>query len=120
MPMILFFFLLITLLIAFIEIGAMEYAYEKISIRRRYIFGLLLLSLLGSYVNIPVAELPVQHIVSNQVVPFFGMSPVIPRVQEAPRTSLAINLGGAVIPTLVSLYLLLKDHFSNPFRILAI
>jgi uncharacterized membrane protein len=108
-PLILFFFLLIALLIAVIEIGAIEYAYEKIGIHRRYVFGLLLLSLLGSYVNIPVAELPAEHVLSNQEIPFFGMHYIVPSLQEWPQTVVAINLGGAVIPTLLSVYLLLKN-----------
>src|SRR5438552_6061229 len=56
LPFVLFFFLLVSTLIVVIEIGILEYAYEKMGINRRYIFTLLLLSLLGSYVNIPVAE----------------------------------------------------------------
>jgi uncharacterized membrane protein len=46
--------------------------------------------------------------VSGQEVTFFGMRYVIPRVEEWPRTVIAVNVGGAVIPTLLSLYLLVK------------
>jgi uncharacterized membrane protein len=60
-------------------------------------------------VNIPLAELPAEHVLSNQEVTFFGLRYVIPWVQEWPRTVIAINLGGAVIPTLISVYLLLKN-----------
>jgi uncharacterized membrane protein len=108
-PIIIFLFLLIALLVAVIEIGAIQYAYEKIGIHRRYVFGLLLLSLLGSYVNIPVAELPAEPVLSDQKISFFGMRYVIPFVEEWPRTVIAINLGGAVIPVLVSVYLVLKN-----------
>jgi uncharacterized membrane protein len=107
-PIIIFLFLLIALLIAVFEIGAIQYAYEKIGIHPRYVFGLLLLSLLGSYVNIPVAKLSAEQVLSNEEVNFFGMRYVIPFVEEWPRTVVAINLGGAVIPVLVSVYLVLK------------
>ena len=60
LPFFLAFFLLVGVLIALIEIGLLEYAYEKIGVDRRYVFSLLLLSLLGSYVNIPVAQLPAE------------------------------------------------------------
>jgi uncharacterized membrane protein len=113
-PLILFFFLLIVLVIAVIEIGAIEYAYEKIGINRRYAFALLLLSLCGSYVNIPLAELPAEHVLSNQEIYYFGMHYVIPRVEEWPRTMVAINLGGAVVPVLLSVYLLLKKRLIAP------
>jgi uncharacterized membrane protein len=109
LPLILFFFLLIALLITVFEIGAIQYAYEKIGIDKRYVFALLLLSLLGSYVNIPVAELPAERVLSNQEISFLGMGHVIPMVKEWHRTVIAINLGGAVIPTLLSVYLLLKN-----------
>jgi uncharacterized membrane protein len=114
MPIMLFFFLVIALLIAVIEIGAIEYAYEKIGIKRRYVFVLLLLSLLGSYVNIPVAELPAEHVLSNQDVYYFGMHYVIPRVEEWPHTVVAINVGGGVVPVLLSIYLLLKNKLIAP------
>ncbi len=108
LPFILALFLLIGLLITMIEIGVIGYAYEKIGVNRRYVFTLLLLSLLGSYVNIPVAELPAERVVSGQEITFFGMRYIIPLVEEWPRTVIAVNVGGAVIPILLSFYLLLK------------
>ena len=108
LPFVLILFLVVGLLIASIEIGILGYAYEKMGINRRYVFALLLLSLLGSYVNIPVAELPAERMVSGQEITFFGMRYVIPLVEEWPRTLIAVNVGGAVIPTILSLYLLVK------------
>jgi uncharacterized membrane protein len=46
-------FLLVGLLIVFVEFGVIQYASRKIGIDWRYVFGLFVLSLLGSYVNIP-------------------------------------------------------------------
>jgi uncharacterized membrane protein len=92
------------------QIGVLGYAYEKIGIHRHYVFSLLVLSLLGSYVNIPVAELPAERVLSGQVVSYFGMRYVIPFVQEWPRTIIAVNLGGAVIPALLSIYLVVKNR----------
>jgi uncharacterized membrane protein len=77
-------------------------------VQRRYIFAVLLLSFLGSYVNIPVAELPAERMVAGQEVTFFGMRDVIPLVEAWPRTVIAVNGGGAVVPTRLSLYLLVK------------
>jgi uncharacterized membrane protein len=107
-PFFLALFFLLGLLIALIEIGLIGYAYEKMGVQRRYVFAVLLLSLLGSYVNIPVAELPAARVVSGQEVTFLGMRYVIPLVEEWPRTVIAVNVGGALIPTLLSLYLLVK------------
>lgn len=108
LPFLLLLFLLLSLLVFFIEIGILEYAYEKIGISRRYVFALLLLTLFGSYVNIPVAELPAARVISGRQIFFFGMGYVIPVVEEWPRTVIAVNVGGAVIPVLISLYLLWK------------
>ncbi len=103
-------FLLIILAFTLIQIGILEYAYEKIGVNRRYVFSLLVLSLVGSYVNIPVAELPAERIISNREIPFFGMRYVVPMAEEWPRTIIALNLGGAIIPILLSLYLLVTNR----------
>jgi uncharacterized membrane protein len=69
----------------------------------------LLASLIGSYFNIPIAELPEREVRSGEVIEFFGMRYVVPLVTDWPRTVIAVNIGGAVIPTLLSLYLLIKN-----------
>ncbi|MGA7876246.1 MAG: DUF1614 domain-containing protein [Desulfoferrobacter sp.] len=96
-------------LFVLIEIGILEYAYERIGLDRRHAFLLLLLSLLGSYVNIPVYQLPPEQVHSGEVVVFFGMHYMIPMVREWPGTVIAVNIGGAVVPTLLSLYLIFKN-----------
>lgn len=101
--------LLLIFVIAMVEVGAITYAYEKMGIRRRYVFTILLLSLLGSAVNIPIAELPAKDIRVDQVISFFGVDYVVPTIEHEGRTVLAINLGGALIPLGLSLYLLVKN-----------
>jgi len=98
------------LLLALIEVGILEYAYAKIGVGRRHMFALLVMSLLGSYVNIPVWELPAREVISGQHVTFYGMVYNIPIVVDWPRTVIAVNLGGAVIPTILSIYLLIKNE----------
>ena len=80
-------------------------------INRRYIFSLLLFSLLGSYVNIPLFELPPEPVISNSYADLFGMRHIIPQVREWPGTVIAVNIGGAVIPFILSIYLTLKNKF---------
>jgi len=110
LPFLLLLFFLVAFVIVSVEIGILEYAYEKVGVDRRYVFTLLVLSLLGSYVNIPVAQLPPERIVTDQEVTFFGMRYVIPMVKDLQQTIIAVNLGGAIIPTLLSLYLLVKNQ----------
>ena len=88
----------------------LHFAYMRLGISSRAAFLLLVASLLGSYVNIPVAQLPEQEILSNQEIGFFGMRYVVPTVVDWPGTIIAVNVGGAVIPGLLSLYLLAKHN----------
>jgi uncharacterized membrane protein len=101
-------FLLLILVIALVELRVLSYAYEKMGIGHRYVWGLLFLSLLGSYLNIPVAELPPEKVLSNAVGPFGRY--IIPPAEDWPGTIVAINVGGALIPTLISFYLLVKNR----------
>jgi uncharacterized membrane protein len=110
LPFLLILLFLFAFLILLIEIGILGYAYEKIGVNRRYVFALLFLSLIGSYVNIPVAELPAQEVHSGKIVTFYGMRYVIPMVLDWPKTVIAVNVGGAVIPVFLSLYLMVKKR----------
>jgi len=109
MAFLLFLALLFIFLIIAIEVGMLSYAYRRMGVDRRYVFSLLILSLLGSYINIPLFQLPPEQIVSNSYVDFFGIRHIIPLVQEWPATIIAVNIGGAVIPTILSLYLMSKN-----------
>ena len=73
-------------------------------------FGLLTLSFLGSYINIPLFRLPGHRVASGAVVHFFGMPYMIPIVRDWPGTIVAINLGGAVIPIILSMYLMKQNR----------
>ena len=87
-------------------LGALRRAYLSLGVRPGTAMLLLFGSLIGSYFNIPIANLPDERIVSNNVVEFFGMQYNMPMVEHWPGTIIAINVGGAVIPTLMSFYLL--------------
>jgi uncharacterized membrane protein len=88
-------------------LGALRRAYLSLGVRPGTAMLLLFGSLIGSYFNIPIANLPDERVVSNNVVEFFGMQYNMPMVEHWPGTIIAINVGGAVIPTLMSLYLLM-------------
>jgi uncharacterized membrane protein len=109
-PFMILLFLLFLFVLGLIEIGILGYAYEKIGIGRRHILSVLLLSLLGSYINIPVYQLPPEVVHSGGVVVFYGMRYVIPMVREWPGTIIAVNVGGALVPTVLSIYLMIKNR----------
>ncbi|MEX0679441.1 MAG: DUF1614 domain-containing protein [Pirellulales bacterium] len=111
-------FLLLALLLAavvfILQIGILGYAYEKIGISRRTAYLILLLSLAGAYVNIPIAELPGRQTVEYKFVGRrWGTSYYAPQIKEFPVT-LALNVGGAIIPTVLSIYLMVKNQIYAP------
>jgi uncharacterized membrane protein len=89
-----------------VELRALRLAYERAGLGSRTAVLILIGSLVGSYFNIPIVQLPARQTLAQEQVPFFGMSYVVPVNVEWPGTLIAINLGGAAIPILVSLYLL--------------
>jgi uncharacterized membrane protein len=52
--------------------------------------------------------LPGHPVRSDQIVEFFGMRYIVPLVTSWPGTVLAVNVGGAVIPTIISIYLVIR------------
>jgi len=108
-----FFAILVALflvLVALIQIGILRYAYMRLGVSSGAALSLLLASLIGSYVNIPLVQLPEQHILSGREVWSFGVPYSVPVVVDWPGTVIATNVGGALIPTLMSLYLLAKNQ----------
>jgi uncharacterized membrane protein len=110
LPFFLFFFGLFIFLVVLIQLGILHYAYAKLGLSSGAALLVLLASLIGSYFNIPLTELPEREVRSGQIIEFFGMRYVVPVVTEWPRTVIAINIGGAVIPSVLSLYLLMKNE----------
>ncbi|MGV7212787.1 DUF1614 domain-containing protein [Bradyrhizobium sp. UFLA05-112] len=95
-------------LIVLIQLRILRYAYMKLGVGPGVALLLLFGSLIGSYFNIPVTVLPGKAVRSGEIVDFFGMRYVVPLVTQWPGTVLAVNVGGAVIPTLMSSYLVLR------------
>jgi uncharacterized membrane protein len=90
-----------------VQIGIISYAFDKIGIPSEALFSLLLLSWIGSWVNIPLARFPAEDSAMDEVVVrVFGQRHVMPQWSQPRQTVLAVNVGGAVVPTLLSLYLL--------------
>lgn len=102
------FWFLLALLVALVQIGILQYVFESMGISRRYFLALLIFCLLGSYVNIPIAHFSGHPQRMGQVVDFFGVQYVVPVLVDSPGTVLAVNVGGAVIPFLLSVYLMVK------------
>ena len=111
LPFVLLLGLLLALFVVLVELRVLAYAYRKIGVQRRYVFAVMLLTLFGSAVDIPLYSFP-----SPQVVRIPSADPThapINPVTRAARTHrrgtvVAVNVGGALIPALISLYIFLR------------
>ena len=106
----LFFFLAFALLV-FIHIGLITIAFERIGLTESQTFGFLLLSLLGSSINIPIKKIEVDTPLEpfDHPVRYFGMVYNVPR-QIKGQMIIAVNVGGAIVPFFLSCYLMVKNH----------
>jgi uncharacterized membrane protein len=108
-----FFFILVAVFVGvllLVQLGLLRYAYLRLGLSPGAALLLLAASLIGSYFNIPVAQIPGQHIINGEVIDFYGMEYQVPILLDQPGTILAVNIGGAVIPTLMSIYLLIRHE----------
>jgi len=90
-----------------VQINIIALAFTEIGIPGHYVFSALFATLFGSYINIPIKRIPQETMVSTRRVSFYGLRYVVP-VRQHRETVLAVNLGGAIIPVLISVYLLFK------------
>jgi uncharacterized membrane protein len=101
--------ILFVALVILIQLRILRYAYMRLGVGPGAAMLLLLGSLIGSYFNIPITLLPgPPPTMSGQIVDFYGMRYVVPFLVSSPGTLLAVNIGGAVIPTLMSAYLVIR------------
>jgi uncharacterized membrane protein len=102
--------LLFAIVAGFVAARVLSFASASMGLAPSTMMAVLLASLLGSYINIPIAYLPEKHMVAREVVTYFGIPYVVPVLRSAPATVLAINVGGAVIPICMSLYLMVRNQ----------
>jgi len=103
-----FYLLIIGLLFFFLHLGLISFAFDQLGIPKDALFSLLFLILLGSMVNIPVKKYVAEVERPGQIIDFFGWKFKIPRSSYTQQMTIAVNVGGAIIPTLISIYLILK------------
>jgi uncharacterized membrane protein len=103
-----FFAILVGFFFLVLILRSVRFAYESLGVSSNAAILLLLATLIGSFFNIPITELPPERAISHHHVDFFGMRYAVPVVSHWKGTVVAVNVGGAVVPTLVSIYLLIK------------
>jgi uncharacterized membrane protein len=104
----------VVMLGAMFLIGVIGYAYREIGIGEGALLALLVVSLAGGAVNIPIATWRTRPFVTVAEIAVFGVRYRLPVVAEPRSTVLAVNLGGAVVPAVLSIYLLVVNPILLP------
>jgi uncharacterized membrane protein len=112
------FFLVALIMLPFLMVGLIGEAFLRLGISPGLMFWLLILTLVGSLVNIPIYRFENQGMMGEQVVSYFGMRYRVPRPDRTHATILAINVGGALIPVALSVYLISQIDFGLSLPIL--
>lgn len=106
-PRLLLLIALFAFLVAFVQMGVISIAFEKLGLSPESAYLLLLTTLFGSLVNLPLFSVasswsptelpsPLQRVFRFDHPPFAG------------RTVVAVNVGGCVVPVAFSLFLLAR------------
>jgi len=96
-------------LFAFVQVGLISIAFDKLGLSPAGAYLLLGASLLGSLVNVPLFSLRSDLPPPAELPPIPGF-PGFPLWRFSNRTVVALNVGGGLIPALFSFYLL--EHTS--------
>jgi len=116
----LFFVVLLALLfvvVGLVFLGAISIAFKNVGFTPAAILLLLVATLVGRLVNIPLLKLKANvPVVRDEFVRWLGITYRIPHVEYGETTTtVAVNVGGALIPTGVCIYLLAKSAPSMIF-----
>jgi len=106
-PIFIILILFLPLLIGFFIINVINTAFVKLGFPPMLAFTILFLSLIGSVINIPIKE-RYQEVKTERMENFLFRD-IYPRT-VVKKAGIAINVGGAVIPILVSIFLVLKSN----------
>lgn len=109
----LLFLFLAVFLVAFIQVGAVSIAVDKLGLPPSALFVLLFGSLLGSAVNLPLFTMRAERPPLANPHPLFRLGLLQPQRTFHGRTLVAINLGGGVIPIAFATYLWLHHPLSG-------
>ena len=112
------FFLVALIMLPFLMVGLIGEAFLRLGISPGLVFWLLILTLAGSLVNVPIYRFENRDLVGGQVVSYFGMRFRVPRPERAQSTILAVNVGGALIPVALCVYLISQIDFGLSLPVL--
>ena len=116
----LFFLFLLVSLLTFIQVGLLSFAFEKLGLPPALGFIVLLLSLLGSAINLPIARIKSGVPPREITLPTFWGVLRIPMHPFRNETQISVNLGGCLIPIALSVYLFSQSSLTLLVTLLGI
>lgn len=115
----LFFVLAIVFLVGFVQLGVLRIAFDKLGLSPESAYLLLMCTLGGSLLNLPLFSLKADSEVPPRgMPPEFARLPFFKPLPFTGKTVVAINVGGAVVPAAFSLYLIAHNPLSA-FQVVA-
>ena len=102
------FFFVLAFFFVLLEIHVISYAFVALGLPPEMAFTALLVSLIGSYINIPITRVASGQPHPAEVVRSFGIRYRVPTRYVTDSTIVAVNVGGAIVPVLISVYLLMQ------------
>ena len=120
-PFLLFFLFscifLLFFVFALVQFGLFAWAFTRLGIPPEYLFSFLFLCIAGSMINIPIRRIRLENDPEEcDTICYFGIRFRPPPWSGRREMVLAVNLGGAILPALLSFYLL--GHSETPIRML--
>lgn len=113
----LIFILALAFLVGFVQFGLITIAFDKLGLSSESAYQLMLYTLAGSLINLPLftltADSTVQPKIPSELArwPFFKLPPFTGKI------TVAVNVGGALVPIAFSLYLIAHNPL-NPLQII--
>lgn len=103
--------LVIVVLAVLFGVRLLHSVYMSLGVSSGVALLLLVGTLIGSTINVPLAQTHHQQVVHSTEIDAFGEVYETPAVVDWPGTIIAANVGGALIPVAMSLYLLIRFGF---------
>jgi uncharacterized membrane protein len=102
------FFFVLAFFFILLEIHVISYAFVTLGLPPEMAFTALLVSLIGSYINIPITRVASGQPHQAEVVRSFGIRYRVPTRYVTDSTIVAVNVGGAIVPVFIAVYLLMQ------------
>jgi len=98
------------LVIGSVALDALSYVYHRLGISLGWMAIIMAAGLLGSMINIPIARFRAEVRQESTTITVFGVTYRVPAAIRTGSTTVAVNVGGAIVPATVAIYLICHDH----------